>query len=93
MDFLNSTAVYVITNTTTLSPPPQVVPNYVGFICLAVSVLFFGSNYLPIKAYDTGDGMFFQLILTTAIWSVGFVVNCIRNFPKYLTINFCNREY
>jgi hypothetical protein len=27
--------------------------------------------------------MFFQLILTTAIWTVGFVVNAIRNFPKF----------
>jgi hypothetical protein len=27
--------------------------------------------------------MFFQLILTTAIWTVGFIVNAIRNFPKY----------
>ena len=75
------TSSYMSANTTTISPPAQV-PNYVGFICLSVSVLFFGSNFLPIKAFDTGDGMFFQLILTTAIWSVGFVVNCIRNFPR-----------
>jgi hypothetical protein len=29
--------------------------------------------------------MFFQLILCLAIWTVGLVVNCFRNFPK-----FCN---
>jgi hypothetical protein len=59
------------------------VPEYVGFISLSVSVVFFGSNYLPVKAYDTGDGMFFQLILTTAIWTCGFIVNCIKKFPKF----------
>jgi hypothetical protein len=59
------------------------VPEYIGFISLSVSVVFFGSNYLPVKAYDTGDGMFFQLILTTAIWTCGFIVNCIKKFPKF----------
>lgn len=51
MDLVTSS--YLAANTTTVSPPTQV-PNYVGFICLAVSVLFFGSNFLPIKAFDTG---------------------------------------
>ncbi len=30
-----------------------------------------------------GDGLFFTLVLTTAIWTVGFVVNWIRDFPKF----------
>ncbi len=74
-----------LTNTTTISPPgpDHTVPTYVGYIGILVSVLFLGSNYLPIKKYPTGDGMFFQLLLTTGIWIVGFVVNWSRNFPKF----------
>ena len=33
-----------------------------------------------------GDGMFFQMILCIAIWLVGFVVNCIRDFPKFFPL-------
>ena len=54
------------------------VPAYVGFLALGVSVFGFGSNYLPVKKFETGDGMFFQLMLTCGIWVVGFTVHCIR---------------
>ncbi len=75
----------LLANTTTTSPPipSNTVPAYVGYIGIIVSVLFLGSNYLPIKKYPTGDGMFFQLLLTTGIWIVGFVVNWSRDFPKF----------
>ena len=38
---------------------------------------------MPVKQYETGDGMFFQLVLTTAIWTVGFIVFAIRGFPTF----------
>ena len=31
-------------------------PTYVGFICAGVAVLFFGSNFVPVKKFETGDG-------------------------------------
>lgn len=62
------------------------VPAYIGYIGVTVSVLFLGSNYLPIKKYETADGMFFQLMLTTGIWTVGFVVNWARDFPKFYAL-------
>ena len=73
---MNITTSTVITTLLTNSThvPDSVVPNYVGYLALSVSVVFLGSNYLPVKQYETGDGMFFQLILTTAIWTVGFGV-------------------
>ncbi|CAF0712887.1 unnamed protein product [Brachionus calyciflorus] len=58
-------------------------PTYSGFLFLVGSSFFYGSNYLPVKQYETGDGMFFQLILCIAIWTVGFIVNCIRKFPTF----------
>ena len=39
------------------------IPPAVGFITLVVAILFYGSFFLPVKKYETGDGMFFQLIL------------------------------
>ena len=31
-------------------------PTYVGFICAGVAVIFFGSNFVPVKKFETGDG-------------------------------------
>jgi glucose uptake protein GlcU len=55
----------------------------VGFICAAISVVAFGSNFVPVKKFETGDGMFFQWIMCTAIWLAGFLVNVIQGFPKF----------
>uniref|UniRef100_A0A673L9H4 Transmembrane protein 144a n=1 Tax=Sinocyclocheilus rhinocerous TaxID=307959 RepID=A0A673L9H4_9TELE len=54
-----------------------------GFISCAVSVVFFGSNFVPVKKIETGDGMFFQWILCAAIWTVSLVVNIILHSPKF----------
>ena len=58
-------------------------PAYSGFIFLLGSSLFYGSNYIPVKQYETGDGMFFQLILCMAAWTAGLVVNIVQGFPKF----------
>jgi len=50
----------------------------VGFICAAVSVLGFGTNFVPVKKYQIGDGMFFQLQQALGIFTVGVVVQLIR---------------
>ncbi|XP_078533118.1 transmembrane protein 144 isoform X2 [Lissotriton helveticus] len=54
-----------------------------GFTCSIIAVLLFGTNFVPVKKYDTGDGMFFQWILCAAIWLVSLVVNLIQNSPKF----------
>ncbi|XP_042197144.1 transmembrane protein 144a [Callorhinchus milii] len=54
-----------------------------GFISLAVAVIGFGSNFVPVKKIDTGDGLFFQWIFCTAIWVVSLVVHLIQNCPKF----------
>ncbi|XP_039178762.1 transmembrane protein 144 isoform X4 [Crotalus tigris] len=55
----------------------------IGFISSAVAVVLFGSNFVPVKKFDTGDGMFFQWILCAAIWIVSLIVNLIQNSPKF----------
>ncbi|XP_077156129.1 transmembrane protein 144 isoform X2 [Paroedura picta] len=55
----------------------------IGFTSSAVAVFLFGSNFVPVKKFDTGDGMFFQWILCTSIWIVSLIVNLIQNCPKF----------
>ncbi|KAF4799479.1 Transmembrane protein [Turdus rufiventris] len=55
----------------------------IGFTCSAVAVLLFGTNFVPVKKFDTGDGMFFQWILCASIWVVSLVVNLIQNCPRF----------
>ena len=44
--------------TSTLGPTdePVAVPEYLGYIACGVAVLFFGSNFIPVKQFKTGDG-------------------------------------
>jgi glucose uptake protein GlcU len=54
--------------------------NYVlGFIAAVITVIGFGTNLIPIKKYDVGDGMFYQYITCCAIWVCGLIVQLIRN--------------
>ncbi|XP_052546354.1 transmembrane protein 144 isoform X2 [Tympanuchus pallidicinctus] len=55
----------------------------IGFTSSTVAVLLFGTNFVPVKKYDTGDGMFFQWILCASIWIVSLVVNLIQNCPRF----------
>ncbi|KAM8970639.1 LOW QUALITY PROTEIN: transmembrane protein 144 [Sarcophilus harrisii] len=54
----------------------------VGFIS-DVAVILFGSNFVPVKKFDTGDGMFLQWILCAAIWTVSLMVNVLLHCPKF----------
>eukprot|EP01121_Diplochlamys_sp_Union-15-3_P009670 TRINITY_DN263_c0_g1_i3.p1 TRINITY_DN263_c0_g1~~TRINITY_DN263_c0_g1_i3.p1 ORF type:complete len:357 (-),score=56.49 TRINITY_DN263_c0_g1_i3:31-1017(-) len=54
-----------------------------GFIAAAIAVVCFGSNFAPVKKFESGDGVFFQWILCSAIWVCGFIVNFIRGFPPF----------
>jgi hypothetical protein len=56
---------------------------WLGYIAAAVAVLCFGSNFVPVKKFETGDGMFFQWILCTGIWLTGLVVNGIQGWPRF----------
>ncbi|XP_060034882.1 transmembrane protein 144 isoform X2 [Erinaceus europaeus] len=55
----------------------------IGFISSSIAIILFGSNFVPLKKYDTGDGMFLQWVLCAAIWLVSLVVNIILHCPKF----------
>ena len=50
------------------SRPPEVI----GYAAVLVAALGFGSNFVPVKRYETGDGMFFQWLMCAAVWLWGF---------------------
>jgi glucose uptake protein GlcU len=56
---------------------------WIGWLGVVVAVLFLGSNYVVVKQFDTGDGMFFQWVLCVGIWMVGLVVNMVRGQPPF----------
>ncbi|KAM9381905.1 transmembrane protein 144 [Phaethornis superciliosus] len=55
----------------------------IGFTSSTLAVLLFGTNLVPVKKFDTGDGMFFQWVLCASVWIVSLVVNLIQNCPRF----------
>ncbi|KAL7064548.1 hypothetical protein AAHC03_04469 [Spirometra sp. Aus1] len=64
------------TGTTLYSPA-------IGYVALVVAALGFGTNYIPIKKFNMGDGMFFQWVMGTAVVFVGLIVHCAIGCPKF----------
>jgi membrane protein implicated in regulation of membrane protease activity len=61
--------------------------NYaVGYAAAGVAVVCFGSNFIPVKKFNTGDGMFFQWIQCAAIWIVGVMVQLIRSNTNFYPV-------
>ena len=48
-----------------------------GYVAVAIAVLFFGTNFVPVKRFETGDGMFFQWVMCSAIFCWGLALQCI----------------
>ena len=48
-----------------------------GYICSLVAVLCFGSNFVPVKRFETYDGMFYQWVMCSAIWIWGLLVQLV----------------
>ena len=56
---------------------------WVGFLACLVSVLCFGSSFVPVKKFNAGDGVFFQWVMCASIWMCGVLVNLIRDAPQF----------
>ncbi|XP_058504888.1 transmembrane protein 144b [Solea solea] len=54
-----------------------------GIAANAVAVLLYGSNFVPIKRIETGDGMFFQWVNCAAIWVVSMLGDLMLQSPKF----------
>lgn len=61
-------------------------PLYVGFITASLAVVFYGTTYIPVKKYDTGDGMFFQWVFGISIGLYALIIAQVRDNPKFYPI-------
>jgi len=61
------------------------IPQWAGYLCVAIAGVCFGSNFVPVKWYSkqVGDGLFFQWIFCSAVWCAGFIVYAARGFPQF----------
>ncbi|ESO13065.1 hypothetical protein HELRODRAFT_159665 [Helobdella robusta] len=73
--------VHVMTSSST--SPTDSTPLVIGYVAALVSTRFFGSNFLPVKKFRSGNGIFFQWVLCSGVWSTGVMCFAIRGFPTY----------
>lgn len=50
----------------------------VGLAAAGIAVVFFGSNFLPVKKYKTGNGIFFQWVMCSAVVLTGLVLYIVQ---------------
>ena len=83
MDNITTTTYH---NLTTIPPSDQLSPLWTGYIAVLVSVIFFGSNFLPAAKYPIGDGLSFQFFLCCGIWVTGVIINLIVGNPPFFLL-------
>jgi len=65
---------------------PGAASGWQGYLGAALASLFFGTNFIPVKTFDTGDGFFFQWVLCAAIWTVGLMVQFYVGETKFIPL-------
>jgi len=50
-----------------------------AWAAIIISTIIFGTNFMTVKKVPTGDGIFFQLIVTSYIWFVGLIYSIIQD--------------
>jgi glucose uptake protein GlcU len=48
---------------------------WIGYVALFITVILFGSNWAPIKKFETGDGIFFLWMSTNGVLPVGVLIH------------------
>ena len=56
---------------------------WAGFLACLIAVIGFGSNFVPVKQFKSGDGLFFQFVMCIGVWCVGMCVYAYQGFPKF----------
>ena len=74
------------TNSTLLFEDSRVESKYVGFLLIIIAVIFWGLRSVPVKHFQTADGIFFQFFVCLGVWTISFIVNIIRDFPKFYAL-------
>jgi|UniRef100_A0AC35GKS5 glucose uptake protein GlcU len=58
----------------------------IGCFEVVITLICFGSAFVPQKKFDGGDGMFVQWAMCAGVFSVGFVVNAINGFGPFYPV-------
>ena len=64
----------------------NVMSDAVGFACIALSCVFWGSNFVPVKEFPTGNGLYYQWIMAMGIWLTGLVAYLLQGCPPFVPI-------
>lgn len=48
-----------------------------GYLAVMVAAVFFGSNFVPVKRYETHDGMYYQWVMCSGVWMVGLFIQMV----------------
>ena len=56
---------------------------FLSFILISISAIGFGSNFVPIKKYSSGDGLFFQFIFCSSIFLTGIISGIYYKFQYF----------
>ena len=62
---------------------PLSADDFTGYVACLVSSFMFGSNFVPVKRVYTGDGMFFTLMMTAAVFYEGCFIQLWQGNPKF----------
>eukprot|EP00941_MAST-03F_sp_MAST-3F-sp1_P001292 g1292.t1 len=54
-----------------------------AYLCALGAVIGFGTNFVPVKRYESSDGFFYQLSMCLGIFTVGCVVNACTGFSSF----------
>ncbi|MCJ8733704.1 hypothetical protein PDJAM_G00226600 [Pangasius djambal] len=65
-----------------VSAPSVHMEKVYGFVSCVLALLLYGTNYVPVKKVETGDGMFFQWISCAAIWLVALTGDFLLRSSK-----------
>ncbi|XP_021364903.1 transmembrane protein 144-like isoform X1 [Mizuhopecten yessoensis] len=83
--FSNTTTVSY--NDTTLNPSTNdVIAPLWGYISAAVAVIFLGNIVVPVKRFETGDGIYFQLMFCHGALLVGTIIQQFRSEATFYPI-------
>ena len=82
-------------STTAAPGDNSTLPKYVGYICAAAAVLLYGSNFAPVKKFETGDGkkahcyIFYAQIHNVCIFKLFTIVPIFLNSKLRSLFNKC----
>ncbi|VIO93159.1 T-cell receptor beta chain ANA 11, putative [Brugia malayi] len=55
----------------------------IGFLSCIISCIAFGFMFVPLRKFDSKDGLYVQWIQCAVVFVLGFVINIVRGFPAF----------